>query len=401
MTRQNILHLITHLGIGGAQDNTLITVRDLDRERYEVHLVAGTDETAWVERGRSWSDQLHLIPSLRHAINPVSDLRSLGALVALLRREQFAIVHTHSSKAGVLGRAAARLAGVPIVVHTVHGFAWTPAMLPLHRHAYQQLERWLARWSDQIITVAETNRRDLVDLGIAPAAKMTTIYSGIDQTPFAAQVDRVATCRSLGLQPDAPIVGSVARLSPQKAPLDFVAAARIVSQSLPEAQFVLVGDGPLRTQVEAECRGMPNVFVLGARSDVAGLLPIFDVFALASHWEGLGRALTEALLAGLPVAVTAVDGIPEVVMHEQTGLLAPPGQPVSLANNIIRLLRDRSLAQRLGQKGQAWVQDRFTATAMVTRIDQLYQQLLQRDRHALAAHSSAPLSPPDPVRQPK
>ncbi|MBC8075797.1 MAG: glycosyltransferase, partial [Chloroflexales bacterium] len=308
-----VLHLITHLGVGGAQDNTLHTVGGLDRARYEVHLGAGVGEDDWVGRARALADRVYLIPPLIKPIAPWHDLAALRALVALIRQERYAIVHTHSSKAGVLGRIAARLAGVPLVIHTVHGLPWsqhTPAPLRL---VYQRIEAYLARHSQHLITVAESNRQELIACGVAGPAQVTTIYSGIDCAPPQPPLDRAALCHTLGLDPHKPIVGSVARLSPQKAPLDLLRAIKLVQAQIPGAQCVLVGDGPLRQQVEAAARGMGRVLLLGSRDDVAALLPLFDVFALASHWEGLGRAVSEALLAGLPAAVTAVNGVPELV----------------------------------------------------------------------------------------
>jgi glycosyltransferase involved in cell wall biosynthesis len=250
--------------------------------------------------------------------------------------------------------------------------------IPL-RIFYRWTERFVSRFTDAIITVCETNRNELIKLGITPEHKINTIYSGIDTTCFEKQIDRIQKCVEIGLDPDRPIVGTVARLSEQKAPLDFIAAARLISQTIPNVQFVMVGDGPLRSQIQTSIKDMQNIILLGARSDVPELLQTFDVFALASLWEGLGRALTEALLIKLPVAVTAVDGVPEVVIDGLTGLLSPPKSPHLLAHNIIRLLSDREFAKKLGARGSRLVQQELTISSMVNSIDKLYSRLLTQN----------------------
>lgn len=375
--RTKVLHLITELVVGGAQDNTLTTVAGLDRERYEVH-VAAAPGGEWVEWAGRAADHVHLLPNMKREISPVHDAAILRDLFRLYRREGYDIVHTHSSKAGVVGRVAARAASVPIIIHTVHGLPWHDGMPAPRRRFYETLERLASRCSTRIITVAETNRQELIARGIVDAATTETIYSGIIMDRFQGLADRARGRRALGLDPGAPLVGYVARLSEQKAPLDFVAAARLVRRELPAAQFVMVGGGPLLDDVRAATRDEPAFHVLGQRDDVPDLLPLFDVFALSSLFEGVGRALTEALAVGLPAAATRVDGVPEIIHHEKTGLLSPPRRPDLLAANILRLLRDPEWARQLGRAGQAFVTPLFDSHLMVQRIDRMYQDCLTR-----------------------
>lgn len=373
-----VLHLITHMGVGGAQDYLLHAVQGLDRGRFAVDIAAGTDELEWQGRARAAARAFFPIPALRHPLAPASDARALGQLVALMRRERYHVVHTHSSKAGALGRLAAALAGVPAIVHTVHGFAWNTTMpVPVQR-AYQAIEWLSARYSSRVLAVCADNARELVQQHLVPAAKLTTIYNGIDTAPFDRKAERSAICAELGLDPARPIVGTVGRLCAQKAPLDFVEAARLAGAQRPDAQFVIVGDGPLRDAVTQACHDMPAMRLLGARADVPALLQVIDLFVASSLWEGLSRALAEALLAQCAVAATHVNGTPELVIDGVTGLLVPPRRPNLLAENMLRLLNDPPLAARLAAQGQAHARQLCSVATMVQQIEGVYEAALQR-----------------------
>lgn len=382
-SRLKVLHVITHLGVGGAQDNTLLTIRGLSRRRYRVDLASGP-RGRWCERGRQYADQFYPINHLRQDrgdIDPPADARALVELTQLMRREQYDIVHTHSSKAGMLGRVAATLARTPIIVHTVHGFPFNDYMNPLRRQFYILSERVAAGLCDILIAVCDTNRAEAVSLGLAPYSKIVTIPSGIDLDHFRTTVDRASKCLALGLDPNRPIVGTVGRLSEQKAPQDFVKAAQSVLSQHPDVQFVLVGGGPLRAQVEAMIGGDTRIKVLGYRDDVPEILLIFDIFVLTSWWEGLGRALTEAMIARRPVVATAVNGVPDLVTPGETGLLSPPRDPKSLAQNIVRLLQNPTEAKQYGENGYRRVVPAFGAECMVNQIAALYARLIEEKNY--------------------
>ena len=387
MERIKILHLITHLGIGGAQDNTLLTVKGHDRKRYEVHLAAGQDYTDWKTRGLAYADTFSLFPDLHRSGQPQADLRALNQLTSFFRTHKYDIVHTHSAKAGTLGRIAARRAKVPIIIHTFHSFGWQVtqtahtrptqlAVSSLKKWFYILLERYAASISDALITVSELNKQEAINMNLAPPEKFTTIYSGIDLNHFKVNVDRINQCRSLGLSPNQPIIGTIGRLSTQKAPLDFVAAAKIVLQQKPNLQFIMVGDGPLASEVRSAIGAEQRIKVLGYRDDVPRILSVLDLFILSSLWEGLGRALTEAMIMNVPVAATAVDGVPELVTHQETGLLSPPGDPARLAENMIWLLDHPAEAHRMRQCARNRVVPTFSAERMVEHIETLYERLL-------------------------
>jgi glycosyltransferase involved in cell wall biosynthesis len=382
-----ILHLITHLGVGGAQDNTLLTVKGHSRRRYEVHLATGQDYTDWVTRGQDYADKFFLIPDLQRSVQPQADKRALDQITALLREQQYHIVHTHSAKAGTIGRIAARRAGVPLTIHTFHSFGWQVARTAhtrpwqlytssLKKWFYILIERYAASLSDALITVSELNKEEAININLASPKKFTTIYSGIDLDRFQVNVERAEKLLSLGLSPDRPVIGSIGRLSIQKAPLDFVAAAKMVLQQKPNLQFIMIGDGPLATEVCQAIGDEQRIKVFGYRDDIPEILSILDMFVLSSLWEGLGRALTEAMIMGVPVTATAVDGVPELVTHRQTGLLSPPGEPARLAENIAWLLDHPEEAQKMRQRARSRVVPAFSAERMVERIEALYERLL-------------------------
>jgi glycosyltransferase involved in cell wall biosynthesis len=390
-----VLQLITHLGFGGASDNTLLTVEQLSRGQYEVHLAAGGDHMDWVEQGKQRADAFFLFPDLHRDPHPVADLRALNQLTAFIKEHNYDIVHTHNATAGILGRIAARRARVPIIIHSMHLLSWHDA-IPLgaspgrrvaaaaKRQLYLRLEQFAASLSDALIMVCESNRQEAIAARLAPPEKISTIYSGIDQARLRVHVDRVAKCHSLGLDAARPIVGMIGRLSAQKAPLDFVQAAKDVLRHRPDVQFIMVGDGPLAADVIGAIGDEQRIKVLGYRDDVAELYAILDVFALASLWEGLGRALTEAMIMGIPIAATAVNGIPELVIHRQTGLLSPPHHPAQLAEHIAWLLENPEAARRMSERAQARVVPDFDARLMVEKIEALYERLLaEKGRDAL------------------
>lgn len=393
MERIKILHLITHLGFGGGLDNTLLTVRDHSRDRFEVHLAAGTvepgeDYSDWSERAREYADVLFIIPDLHRSVHLLNDLRAVRQIADLIRKEDYRIIHTHTTKAGILGRIAARRSGVPVVIHTYHAFAWQVAYVSqvsvwrhylagLKERLYVAVERYGATLSDALITVADMNKQEVITRKVAPPEKLSTIYSGIDLDRFRAKThDRNELCRQFGLDPARPIVGMIGRLSIQKAPLDFVQAAKTALQSRPDAQFILVGDGPLAQAVQAAIGAEQRIRILGFREDVTEIFTVLDVFALSSLWEGLGRALTEAMIMNVPVTATRAGGIPELVVHGETGLLADPGDSAQLARNIVWLLDHPDEARKMSERAMARVVPAFSGQHMVKQIEALYERVL-------------------------
>jgi glycosyltransferase involved in cell wall biosynthesis len=396
MERVKVLHIITHLGVGGGLDNTLLTVKGISRDHFEVHLAAGELESGehysdWTTRSKEYSDALFNFPNLRRPVDFRRDLSVLRQLTKFIKKQNYKIVHTHYAKAGLLGRIAAKRAGVPIIVHTYHTFswkvahafhvsAWKNATSNLKERFYIMIERYAASLCNALITVCELNKKEAIDHRIAPSEKINTIYSGIDLSKFQVPaIDKSELCQKFGIHPQFPIIGNVGRLSDQKAPADFVKAAKIVLQKHPNAQFLMVGDGPLEKMTREMIGSDNRIKMIGFQENIPEILALLDIFSLSSLWEGLGRALTEAMIMSLPVAATSVGGVPEIVIDQKTGLLSPPGDPVKLAENINWLIDHPSQAYNMGKNARQKVISDFSAEKMIHRIENLYQDLMKEN----------------------
>jgi glycosyltransferase involved in cell wall biosynthesis len=374
-----VAHIVTKLELGGAQQNTLFTVSHLAAARFRPILIAG-EPGLLDEEARSLAGvEFYQIPSLARPISPWKDFRALFSLTLLLLRLKPSIVHTHSSKAGILGRVAAKLAGVPVIIHSIHGYGFTPGQPPVLRRILIAMERWVGRFTTRFFAVSEANRKLGVELGLFPAERCSLVRSGIDLDAFrSANVDRGAKKRELGLSAEQPTIGMVAPMKPQKAPLDFARMAALVGRVRPDAQFLFVGDGELRGAMEAEVarQGLGRaVHLLGWRRDITEIMRCLDVFVLTSRWEGLPRVYLEALASGVPVVGTNVDGAAEVIAEGVNGYLVEPGDMQAMADRVLSLLADPDVARRMGVQGQALPAE-FDIRSMVRQQEREYERLL-------------------------
>jgi len=378
-----VVHVITKLELGGAQQNTLHTVAHLDRARFAPVLVTGPGGLLEAEARALPDVPLHVLPELQRPISVGRDLAAARALRAMLEPYAGApcVVHTHSSKAGIVGRWAAHRAGVGPVVHSIHGYGHAAIASGLKRRVALTLERAMARHTDAFVSVSRAGVEHGRRLRLLGRAPVHVIRSGIDVDDFArADALRAETRAALGYADDTPVVGMLACLKPQKAPADFVAVCARVTKELPEARFFLAGDGELRGEVErliaANDLGQ-RVQLLGWRRDVPALLGAMDVHLLTSRWEGLPRVAPQSMAAGRPMVATAVDGVPEAIVHERNGLLAPPGDVDALARHVLTLLGDEGLRRRYAEVGRAAVGE-FHQDTMVAQQEALYAALLGR-----------------------
>lgn len=374
-----VAHIVTKLELGGAQQNTLFTVSHLTAARFRPILIAGEPGLLDGEARGLPGVEFYQIPSLARPIRPWKDLRALIALTLLLLRLKPAIVHTHSSKAGILGRVAAKLAGVPIIIHSIHGYGFTAGQPPVLRRALVAMERWIGRFTTRFFSVSEANRQLGIELGLFPEERCSLVRSGIDLDAFrSASVGRDAKKQELGFSAGRPTIGMVAPMKPQKAPLDFVRMAALVSRIRPDAQFLFAGDGELRGAMEMEVARLglgQAVHLLGWRRDIAEIMRCLDVFVLTSLWEGLPRVYLEALASAVPVVGTRVDGAAEVIAEGVNGYLVEPGDMQAMADRVLCLLADPDEARRMGARGQTLPAE-FDIRSMVRQQEREYERLL-------------------------
>jgi glycosyltransferase involved in cell wall biosynthesis len=380
-----VVHFITRLIIGGAQENTLLTVEDQHRlYEDEVTLISGPGlgpEGTLVERAQAGGLDLRIIPELRRSIHPWRDWRSYRRLLELLREIRPQIVHTHSSKAGILGRLAAAKLGIP-AVHTIHGASFHYGQNPLAHQSYILAEKFAARHCQRFISVCDAMTDQYVGAGIAPRERFVTIYSGMEVEPFLNPPrPRDEVRRELGLGPEHVVITKVARLFHLKGHECVIAAAARVAREQPQVRFVFVGDGILRGQFERQIAeaGLTGKFVftgLVPPQKVPELIQASDVIVHASYWEGLARVLPQALIAGKPVVSYDVDGAREVVIPGETGYLLPPRSIDELSVALCELAADPALRERLGRTGRERFVDQFRHETMTRRIREVYAELL-------------------------
>ena len=380
--RIRVLLVITRLELGGAQRVVLHTARALDRERFEVGLAWGPGDL--LDEDAESIDDLELFPiaSLLRRIAPIDDLKALSSLRKTKRRFSPDVVHTHSSKAGILGRMAARIEAVPAIVHTVHGFGFTPLQKAPVRFVFKSAEKMLARVTDHFVMVSESDRRRAAEMGMVPRDRSTVIRAGIDLSRFSGHGDGKSARRLLGVPPDVPLITQIGNFKAQKAPLDFVRVAAAVGKRFPESWFLMVGDGPLRESAKELARSLEigdRLVFSGWRDDIPDVLAATTVSVLTSRHEGLPCSVVESLAAGVPVVATAVDGTVEVLRSGVNGFLAPAGDVAALTDGVRAVLEDPVLRDRLVTSATIGLEE-FDRDLMVRREEELYGWIGQQNR---------------------
>jgi glycosyltransferase involved in cell wall biosynthesis len=381
-----IVHIITRMIVGGAQENTRFNCLDLSRiYGDEVTLITGPSLGAEGSLLEKFSDpdlNIALVPELIRSIRPWTDFVAYRKLRNLLKELRPDVVHTHSAKAGVLGRAAAWSLRIPCVVHTVHGAPFHPFQPWIARTTFQQCERWAAKRCHKLISVANAMTDLMVDANVAPRKKFVTIYSGMDVEPFLqADQMRAQARQELGLQPSDIVVGKIARLFNLKGHEYLLQAAPAIVAANPNIKFLLVGDGSLRSAIEKTIatHGLESHFLftgLVPPTEIPKWISAMDLLAHVSLREGLARALPQAMLAGKPVVSYDIDGAKEVVLHEKTGFLLPPKSIHELQTAILTLANDPSLRTRFGLEGQQRCKEIFPHEIMTQQIRSLYGAIL-------------------------
>jgi glycosyltransferase involved in cell wall biosynthesis len=379
-----VIHVITRLIVGGAQENTVATVLGLHaKPDLDVSLISGPSlgPEGSLEVAFSRSPQLlSVLPPLVRPLHPWKDYLAWARLTRLFRERQPQVVHTHSSKAGIVGRLAAARAGVPIIVHTIHGPSFGPFQGRLPNALYRAAEHHAARVTTHFVVVAEAMKHQYLAAGIGRPDQYTTVLSGFELQPFLTARNDLQLRTRLGFAPDDVVVGKIARLFKLKGHDDLLTIAPDLVRSCPRIKFLLVGDGPWRSRFESQVRALglqrQVVFTgLVPPAEVAPFVGIMDLLVHLSLREGLPRALPQALAAAKPVVAYDCDGAREVCLENETGFLVRPGDLPCLRERVLRLAEDTALRQRLGRQGQGFVQERFAVQKMVDDLHQLYLRL--------------------------
>lgn len=380
-----MLRVIARMNVGGPAYHVSLLSGRLDRDRYETLLVhghTGPGEGSFAGLARQEGCRTEVIDQLGPRINPLADARALLALIRTTRRYRPAIVHTHTAKAGALGRLAALIAvrPRPAIVHTYHGHVLEGYFGPLVSRAYRLVERLLARRSDRLVAVSEATADDLARLGVAPREAFRVVPLGLDLTRFDDLADGAgAGLRSrLGVGPDEVLVAFVGRLVPIKRLDVLLRAFARLGEAQPSLRLVIVGDGELRDQLVrlgAELGLGNTVSFIGLTTEIAEVAAAADIAVLSSDNEGTPVSLIEAAAAGVPAVATAVGGVADVV-DAGTGILVPPGQPEALAAGLARLAADAPLRERMGRRARDHVRERYAVERLLGDIDALYRELL-------------------------
>lgn len=375
-----VLHLIGGSLFGGATKMVIAISKDLVAHGFEVH-VAASDPTT-VENFAAAGIRAHVRPRIRTSISPLFDPFAVYGLVRLCRREGFTVVHTHTSKAGFVGRLAARIAGVPHILHTIHGFAFHESSAALAIRVYSVLEKAAARWSERLIFVNEFHRQWAIALSIVPPRKTVTIPNGLPELP--AHIGRVPTVlrSELGLRDDAPVVGAIGRLAPDKRVESVVELMPHVLAEFPSAVLLVVGDGPSKNAVRETVRRLgvdDNVIMTGFVSDVERYYDLVDVVVMPSVREGLSISLLEAMRAGKAIVATTIGSNTTVVKADHSALLVPPESQTALRETVLSLLQNPERAKTLGRHAREAFDADYREELMLDRARKLYSVLLNTD----------------------
>jgi glycosyltransferase involved in cell wall biosynthesis len=369
-----VLELITRLDKGGAPRVFLRLIRGLKEQGIEVAMASGPSqqpEEDPAEFSRKWHIPYHLLSSLHREIAPGYDLRALFQIIALLRRERPTILHTHTTKAGILGRIAGRVTRTR-TIHTPHGHLFYGYFGKGKEQLYVFLERLAARFCERIITISEDERREYLRRGIGDKKKVVTIYNGIDIGRFPGHGKLIR--RELGLAQQVPLVGFVGRLEEVKGPHLFVDTARRIKAAAPQTHFLMVGDGAMKEGLIQKAQGMPQLHIVGFREDIPDCLAALDILLIPSLNDGFNLVAVEAMASAKPIVAMAVGGLPEVV--GDSGILVGPGDTTRMAQEVIKLLNSPALMKEMGAGGRKRAETLFSWDISLQKTLALYHQVL-------------------------
>jgi len=382
-----VLHIITRFIPGGADENTLFTIKGLQKHNCKVDLLVG-GESDFSYLNNIKNINLIITKELKRNIEPFNDLLAFFKIFRIIKTNHYDIVHTHTAKAGILGRLAAKLAKTPIVIHTLHGVTFHDFLHPLTKNFYVLLEKLAGCFTDVFITVGEDLKRKYIAKNIAKSNKFITIRSGIELGKFVhysqlPEEYRLKEREKLGISQSDVVIGTASRLEPRKGHLYLLKAAGEIVKKFPNTRFLILGDGYYKEKLEQEVKNLNltnNVMFLGFRWDIYKIFPLFDIFVLTSLWEGLPRVLVQAAAAGKPIVTFNVEGAWEIVKEGINGFIVPPKDVKALTERLSFLIGNLSQAKYMGIRGKEFVTDSWDKDVMVEKILALYEDLINVKR---------------------
>lgn len=380
MKKIRVLHIHTLPVISGSGLNTFLTMSKMDLNRYAPELACAPGGRL-VELVESKGFRVRPINNFVRPISLLRDISAFFELVSLIKKEKYDIVHTHNSKAGIIGRLAAKMAGVPVIIHTVHGFAFHPYEKFWRRKIFVFLERLSSRWCDAMIAISDALIDWAIKEKICNKNKLFRIYSGIETDKFSCKVDIKAIRAEFGIKDEESVVGEVAKLWRGKGQEVLINAVPEILKSIPNLKVMFVGEGELEKELKNIAENLnitDKIIFAGFRTDMPEVNSIMDIACLPSLWEGMGRSILEAMACGKPVVASKVGGIVDLVKDGINGILVPPGDSKELASAIIKLLKDKELRLMMGEQARKTIDERFSAKKMVSDIESVYAGLLKR-----------------------
>ncbi len=383
MTR--VLFVLTKPELGGAQTHVLSLLEGLDRDRYALELFTARDGFLMRRFCGIPGVRVHRSSFLDRSLSPVKDVLALFELYFFIKKNKIDVVHTHSSKAGILGRLAAWLAGVKLIVHTVHGWSFHDCQPKLFYGVCVFLERYCARFTDVLVVVSTLDHDRGITLGIKPRCHYVLIRCGIRHKDYQnVNARREAARKELGIDPRCLVVGTVACFKPQKDPLAFLRLVCGIRKEFQQVRFLMVGDGPMRQKISSFLcaqRLDSDVILTGWREDIPDMLAAMDVFILTSLWEGLPVVVLEAMSAGIPVVATDTGGVRDVIIPGETGELVAPGDEGMMLEKVLSILTDDGLRHRLARQGLLKVLEKeFSIKETISRVAQVYDCAHERNK---------------------
>ena len=382
-SRFKVAQVITRMEWGGSPDIVRIICTSLRENGYDVKLIMGPGKhfsgktRAFLD---GFKDRTVIIPSLRRNINPFLDFLALARLHAIFRREKFDIVHTHTAKAGMLGRIAAYLVGTPKIIHMPHGHNFYGYFGPFMSKSIVVLERFVARFTDKIVVLTKLEKKDFLDFEVKGSEDIDIIPSGLELNDFHGvdNGEKEWKRNQLGLNSFEKVVGMVSRLEGVKGPEYFIEAAKEVAERINNVKFLIVGEGSLRSSLERQTEKLElegKIKFLGWREDALEIITVLDILVQPSLNEAVGRVLLEAQVSGVPVVATGVGGIPEVVREGITGIIVSPRDSNALADAVCNLLEDEKKRKEMSGEARKWVRDKFSSVKMMEEVLRIYRSI--------------------------